>query len=62
MGDVKTDALPGILNRMESTYAGSTIRQTYITMGTMFQICCDERYYHQTSDEWHSAKPVRAVD
>lgn len=37
MGDVKPMHCQIILNRMESTYAGSTIRQTYIAMGTMFK-------------------------
>ena len=26
-----------VLNQMEADYAGSTIRQTYIAMGTMFR-------------------------
>ena len=26
-----------VLNRMDASYAGSTIRQTYIAMGTMFR-------------------------
>lgn len=35
--DVKPMHCKIILNRMEATYAGSTIRQAYITMGTMFR-------------------------
>ena len=37
MADVKPMHCKAVLNRMEATYAGSTIRQTYITMGTMFE-------------------------
>lgn len=36
LSDVKPMHCKVILNRMEAEYAGSTIRQTYITMGTMF--------------------------
>lgn len=35
--DVKPMHCKAILNRMATTYAGSTIRQTYITMGTVFK-------------------------
>ena len=37
LSDVKPMHCKVILNRMEAEYAGSTIRQTYITMGTMFR-------------------------
>ena len=37
MGDVKPMHCKIILNQMESSYAGSTILQTYIAMGTMFK-------------------------
>lgn len=37
MCDVKPMHCKIILNRMENSYAGSTIRQAYITMGTMFR-------------------------
>ena len=36
--DVKPMHCKIVLNRMDSCYAGSTIRQVYITMGTMFRI------------------------
>ena len=36
LSDVKPMHCKVILNRMEAEYAGATIRQTYITMGTMF--------------------------
>ena len=35
--DVKPMHCKAVLNRMEALYAGSTIRQAYITMGTMFR-------------------------
>ena len=35
IADVKPMHCKAVLNRMETTYAGSTIRQAYITMGTM---------------------------
>ena len=54
MGDVKPMHCQIILNRMESTYAGSTIRQDLHCHGYHVQICCDERYYRQTSDEWRA--------
>lgn len=37
MSDVKPMHCRTILNNMMTTYAGSTIKQTYITMGTMFK-------------------------
>ncbi len=37
IGDVKPMHCKAILNRMDMDYAGSTIRQTYIQMGTMFR-------------------------
>ena len=35
--DVKPMHCKMVLNQMEQDYAGSTIRQTYIAMGTMFR-------------------------
>ena len=35
--DVKPLHCKMVLNNMEERYAGSTIRQTYIAMGTMFK-------------------------
>lgn len=35
--DVKPMHCKAVLNRMEVTYAGSTIRQAYITMATMLK-------------------------
>ena len=52
-----------VLNRMEADYAGSTIRQTYITMGTMFKsaLMNDLIIKHPMNGVRYS-KPVRAVD
>ena len=52
-----------ILNRMEATYAGSTIRQAYITMGTMFRtaVMNDMLTKHPMNGVRYT-KPVRAVD
>lgn len=41
LSDVKPMHCKVILNCMEVEYAGSTIRQTYITMGTMFRAVND---------------------
>ena len=62
-GRRKADALQIILNRMESTYAGSTIRQTYIAMGTMFKsaVMNDIIVKHPMNGVRYN-KPVRAVD
>ena len=43
-----------VLNRMEADYAGSTIRQAYITMGTMFKTAL--------MNGMRYSKPVRAVE
>ena len=37
LSDVKPMHCKMVLNQMEEKYAGSTIRQTYIAMGTMFR-------------------------
>ena len=52
-----------VLNRMEADYAGSTIRQAYITMGTMFKsaLMNDLIIKHPMNGVRYS-KPVRAVD
>lgn len=39
--DVKPMHCKLVFNRMNETYAGGTIRQTYITMGTMFRAAVD---------------------
>ena len=52
-----------VLNKMYDTYAGSTIRQTYITMGTMFKsaVMNDIIPKHPMNGVRYT-KPVRAVD
>ena len=41
LSEVKPMHCKMILNRMEDTYAGGTILQTYITMGSMFRAAVD---------------------
>lgn len=61
--DVKPMHCKIILNRMESSYAGSTIRQTYIAMGTMFRAAVvNDVLAKHPLDGVKFSKPVRAVD
>ena len=61
--DVKPMHCKIVLNRMEATYAGSTIRQTYIAMGTMFRAAVmNEMITKHPMDGVRYTKPVRAVD
>jgi len=61
--DVKPMHCKIVLNRMEATYAGSTIRQTYITMGTMFRAAVmNDMLTKHPMDGVRYTKPVRAVD
>ena len=52
-----------VLNRMEESYAGGTIRQAYITMGSMFKsaLMNDMILKHPMNGVLYT-KPVRAVD
>ena len=61
--DVKPMHCKAVLNRMETTYAGSTIRQAYITMGTMLKsaVMNDIIAKHPMNGVRYT-KPVRAVD
>lgn len=61
--DVKPMHCKTVLNRMEKTYAGGTIRQTYITMGSMFKsaLMNDMILKHPMNGVLYT-KPVRAVD
>lgn len=63
LSDVKPMHCKVILNRMESSYVGSTIRQAYITMGTMFKsaLMNDIIPKHPMNGVRYT-KPVRAVD
>ena len=52
-----------VFNRMEASYAGSTIRQTYIAMGTMFRAAVmNDMIQKHPMDGVRFTKPVRAVD
>ena len=51
------------INKMEATYAGSTIRQTYIVMGTMFRSALmNDLIAKHPMDGVRYTKPVRAVN
>lgn len=61
--DVKPMHCKIVLNRMEATYAGSTIRQTYIAMDTMFRAAVtNDMLTKHPMDGVRYTKPVRAVD
>ena len=63
MSDVKPMHCKVILNRMESSYAGSTIRQTYIAMGTMFRSAVMNDIIHKhPMDGVRYNKPVHAAN
>ncbi len=68
IGDIKlTDVKPlhckMVLNEMEADYAGSTIRQTYITMGTMFKSALmNDLIIKHPMNGVRYTKPVRAVN
>lgn len=63
LSDVKPMHCKIILNRMDATYAGSTIRQAYITMGTMFKSALmNHMILQHPMDGVRYTKPVRAVD
>ena len=52
-----------VLNRMDEVYAGSTIRQAYITMGTFFRAAVmNDVISKHPMDGVRYTKPVRAVD
>lgn len=62
ISDVKPMHCKVILNLMEAEYAGSTIRQTYITMGTMFRAAVNNDIIPKhPMDGVRYTKPVRAV-
>lgn len=61
--DVKPMHCKAVLNRMEAVYAGSTIRQTYITMGTMLRAAVmNDMIPKHPMDGVRYTKPVRAAD
>lgn len=52
-----------VFNRMEKAYAGGTIRQTYITMGTMFRAAVmNDIILKHPMDGVRYTKPCRAAD
>ena len=52
-----------VFNQMDSDYAGATIRQTYIAMGTMFRSALmNDLITKHPMDGVRYTKPVRAVD
>ena len=63
MTDVKPMHCKAVLNRMEAIYAGSTIRQAYIMMGTMLRAAVmNDIIPKHPMDGVRYTKPVRAVD
>lgn len=61
--DVKPLHCKMVLNEMETEYAGSTIRQTYITMGTMFKSALmNDLIAKHPMNGVRYTKPVRAVN
>lgn len=63
ISDVKPMHCKAVLNRMEAIYAGSTIRQAYITMGTMLKAAVmNDIISKHPMDGVRYTKPVRAVD
>ncbi len=61
--DVKPMHCKMVLNRMDEKYAGSTIRQCYITMGTLFKAAkMNDMISNHPLDGVRYSKPVRAVD
>jgi len=61
--DVKPMHCKQIFNEMEDLYAGSTIRQAYIAMGSMFRYALDNGYISKhPMDGVRFNKPVRTVD
>ena len=63
LSDVRPMHCKHILNCMYEKYAGSTIRQTYITMGTMFKAArMNDLIIKHPMDGIRYTKPVRAAD
>lgn len=63
LADVKPLHCKMVLNEMEENYAGSTIRQTYITMGTIFKSALmNDLITKHPMNGVRYTKPVRAVN
>ena len=62
LADVKQMHCKRVLNKMDDKYAGSTIRQVYITMGTMLKSALmNDLIVKHPMDGVRYTKPVRAV-
>ena len=63
LSDVKPMHCKKVLLSMDADYAGSTIRQTYITMGTLLKAAkMNDLIYKHPMDGVRCTKPVRAPD
>ena len=63
IADVKPFHCKMVLNKMDADYAGSTIRQTFIAMGTMFKSALmNDLIPKHPMDGVRYTKPVRAVN
>jgi len=63
LADVKPMHCKKVFIRMDADYAGSTIRQAYITMGTMFKAAkMNDLITKHPMDGVRFTKPVRATD
>ncbi len=63
ISDVKPMHCKKVLLQMDADYAGSTIRQTYIAMGTMFKAAkMNDLISKHPMDGVRFTKPVRATD
>ena len=63
IADVKPLHCKKVLKQMDSEYAGSTIRQTYITMGTLFRTAMmNDIISKHPMDGVRYSKPIKAVD
>ena len=63
LSDVKPMHCKKVLLSMDADYAGSTIRQTYITMGTLLKAAkMNDLIYKHPMDGVRYTKPVRATD
>lgn len=63
ISNVKPMHCKAVLNRMEKTYAGSTIRQAYIAMGTMFRAAVmNDIIGKHPMNGVRFTKPVRAAN
>lgn len=63
LADIKPMHCKMVLNRMDESYAGSTIRQTYIAMGTLFRAAVNnDMIAKHPMDGVRYSKPVRAVN